>query len=136
VSFEDDLKAQAEAEHPSADVDVTLNGKLYTFRFRRMDGDEWANEVDKHPARPGVLVDMRYGYNLRSIVKAVAPRCGVRVDGDSEESLDADQWLQLFKVLDGAGVARFGDAIWGLNEFAPAAEVEAAKKALRSTATA
>ena len=128
MSFEDDLKAQAEAERPHADVEVKLNQTLYTFRFRRMNGDEWANEIDKHPARPGVLVDMRYGYNLRSIVKAVAPKCGVRLDGDVETVMDVEQWTQLFKVLDGAGVARVGDAIWGVNEYGPAAEGEAAKK--------
>jgi len=136
MSFDDDLKAQAEAERPFEDVSVAVNKNLHTFRFRRMDGDEWANEVDKHPARPGVLVDMRYGYNIRSIVKAVAPKCGVRMDGNVETVMDVEQWGKLFKALDGAAVARFGDAIWGLNEYGPAAEVEAAKKALASTGTA
>lgn len=130
MSFLDDLQAQTAAAVPTQDVELTLNGTLYTLRFKRMDGVEWATETDKHPARPGVLIDARYGYNLRSLVKAVALKTGSRVDGDTVVDLSEDEWKQLWKAVDGAAAQRIGDAVWALNEYLPAAEVEAAKKAL------
>jgi hypothetical protein len=139
VSFLDDLAAQAAAEPDTADVPVLVNGHLYTLRFTQMDGLEWASEVDKYPARPFILIDARYGYNLRALVKGIAHKCGVLLDGDTEVPLrtdppgtkdGVDQWGDLFKALDGSAVQRVCDAVWGLNEYAPAQAVEAAKKAL------
>lgn len=135
MAFLDDLEAQAQAQVPTQDVELTLNGNLYTLRFRRMDGVEWATETDKHPARPGVLIDTRYGYNLRSLVKAVALKTGGRVEGDTVVDLSEDEWKQLWKIIDGSAAQRIGDAVWALNEWLPSAEVEKAKKALNGSAT-
>lgn len=129
MSFVDDLKAEFEAPMPTEDVPVTLNGNLYTFRFTRMDGVEWASLTDLFPARPGVMLDMRYGYNLRPLTLAAAARSGQRVDGDQIVDLTEDQWRNLFKALPGASIQRFSDAIFLLNEHGPAQEVEQAKKA-------
>jgi hypothetical protein len=140
MSFQDDLNAQKSAAIPHRDVDVLLNGVLYLFRFKKMSGLDWASESDKYPARPGVLLDMRYGYNLRALTEGVAPLCGVRVDGDEEvplivetvsrENPDAvDEWADLFAGIDGSTFQRISDAIWDLNEYGPSQAVEAAKKA-------
>lgn len=129
MSFDDDVAAQIAAEKDFVNVDVTLNGKLYTFRFFQMDGLEWADQTDRFPARPGVLLDMRYGYNLRPLSKAVAPLSGKQVDGDTLIDLTPEQWEKLFKALPGAAVMRIGDALFNLNEYAPGEAVEAAKKA-------
>lgn len=129
LSFEDDIKAEFEAPKPTHDVDITLNGTLYTFRFTRMDGLEWASLVDLFPARPSVLLDMRYGYNIRPLTLAAAAKSGKRLDGDSYVDLTEDQWRNLFKALPGSSVQRFSDALFLLNEYGPAQEVEAAKKA-------
>lgn len=134
MSFEDDLKAQETAPVPSLDVDVLLNGNAHTLRFRRMNGMDWSAESDKHPIRPGVLIDMRYGYNLRALVKAVAPKTGVLVEDDVEREIDEEQWKSLFKALDGASTQRVCDTVWALNEYGPQQEIDAAKKARRSTA--
>lgn len=128
MSFEDDLKAELDRVKPTADVDVRLKGTLYTFRFEQMDGLEWADATDRFPARPGVLLDARYGYNLRPLSLLVASKTGARVDGDALVKLSEDQWRTLFKALPGAPVMRIGDVIFALNEYTPGEEVEALKK--------
>lgn len=129
MTFEDDLKAEFEAPKPTKDVDVKLNGKLYTFRFELMDSVEWASATDRAPARPGVLLDMRFGYNLRALVPLVAPMSGKRVDGDELVDLTPDQWRNLFKALPGASVMRIGDTLFDLNEYEPGEAVKELKKA-------
>lgn len=130
MSFEDDLKAEFEAEKPTHDIDVSLNGALYTLRFTQMDALTWAAATDMHPARPGVLLDMRYGYNLRPLSLLVAAKTGQRVDGEKLVDLTPDQWTNLFKALPGASVMRIGDALFDLNEIAPAEAIAALKKEL------
>jgi hypothetical protein len=129
MSFEDDLKAEFEAEKPHRNVDVKLNDKLYTLRFTVMDGIEWTAAGDMFPPRPGVLLDTRYGYNLRPLTLFVASKTGQRVDGEKLTDLTPDQWSNLFKALPGKSVSRIGDALFDLNEYTPGAEVEALKKA-------
>lgn len=128
MGFADDLKADFEAARPTRDVDIPLNGNLYTLRFERMDGSEWTQATDAAPARPGVLLDMRYGYNLRALVPPVAAATGSLVEGDKLVDVTEDQWRAIFKGA-GATVSRIGDAIFALNEYDPAAEVDALKKA-------
>jgi len=129
MSFEDDLKAESEVVKPTRDVDVSLNGNLHTIRFTQMDGTDWAAATDQAPARPGVLLDMRYGYNLRQLVYVVAPKSGKRVVGAEEVALTEDQWRLLLKSLKGGPMMRLGDALFILNEYEPDEEVAAAKKA-------
>jgi hypothetical protein len=113
----------------------------------QMDGIAWASETDKFPARPGVLVDQRYGYNLRPLTKHVAPKCSVLFDADGNEvELRVDppevkkdrvnQWADLFANIDGATFQRISDALFGLNEIWPAQAVDAAKKARTASAMA
>jgi hypothetical protein len=129
MSFDDDLDAQVAAEAEYADVDVLINGKLCTLRFFQMDGLDWADQTDRFPARPGVLLDMKYGYNIRPLSLAVAPLCGKMVDGDTLVDLTKEQWVKLFKGIAPASVMRIGDNIFNLNEYAPGEAVAAAKKA-------
>lgn len=128
MSFEDDLKAEYEALKPTSDVDIALNGNLYTLRFKQMDGTEWADACDRAPVRPGVLLDKKYGYNLRFLVTLAAPLSGGRVDGDSVVPLTPDQWRAILKG-NGRNVSRIGDAIFLLNEYGPEDAVDEAKKA-------
>lgn len=129
MSFDDDLDAQLARELDTVDVDVTVNGKLKTFRFTELDGLKWADLCDRAPARPGVLMDMRYGYDIRSLTTIAAPVSGVLVDGDTTSELSVAQWAKLLKGQPGAGIQRIGDALFSLNEWLPAQAVEEAKKA-------
>lgn len=142
MGFSEDLEAAKTAERKTAEEDVLLNGNLYTVRFVQMDGLDWAAETDRHPARPGVLIDLRYGYNLRSLVKAVAPLTGtvlkdgeevqLRVDPvDPKNPSDpnrVDEWRDFLKAISGAAVLRLGSVIWALNQWDPDNAIDAAKK--------
>jgi hypothetical protein len=148
MSFEDDLKAVSVAPVEYLDVDVLLNGNVHVFRFEQMDGLEWAAETDRHPQRPGVGIDSLYHYNLRSLIKAVAPMCGGRlVDGKvvklqvdpinpkkPHDKNRVDEWRDLWKRMDGNTFQRITNAIWALNERLPELQIEAAKKALSDSA--
>lgn len=143
MSFKDDLAAAKTADAPHADVTVLVNGKPYDLRFRQMEGPAWASETDRHPARPGVAVDMRYGYNIRSLTLGAAPKCGVLLDGDAEVVLRVDplgtkdrvdEWSDLLTSLSGHDFQRITDAIWSLNEYLPEQAVDAARKARANSA--
>lgn len=143
MSFKDDLAAAKTAEVPHIDVTVLVNGKPYELRFRQMEGPAWAAETDRHPSRPGVLVDQKYGYNIRSLTLGAAPKCGVLLEGDAETALrvDApglenrvDEWADLLTTLSGHDFQRVTDAIWSLNEYLPEQAVDAARKARASSA--
>lgn len=128
MSIDDELDAALSTERDFADLSINLNGKLRTFRFTQMDGMEWADLTDYYPAREGVLLDSRYGYNLRPLAKAAAPLCGKLIDGDKHVALTEEQWEKLFKGQPGATVMRIGDVIWNLNEFLPGQAIDALKK--------
>jgi len=139
MSFLEDLAAAKDAPRPTLDVVVLLNGTQYVLRFTRMSGIDWGNLVDKHPPRIGkgkqeaagvaddaaVLLDIRYGYNVRAVTREACTLSGVVVDG---EPLTADQWTETLTALDGAAHQRITDAIFDLNEYGPQAEVDAARK--------
>lgn len=130
MSFTEDLEEALNTAPDWADVDVTVNGKLQKLRFFQMDGMEWALELDRHPIRPGVLLDMSFGYNLRTMVYAIAPRCGKRVEANEQLlDLSQEQWQKLFKVLPGSSIRGIGDALISLNELIPQDLVNEAKKA-------
>lgn len=147
TSFEDDLAAAQTPEDEYTDVLVLINKKPHTLRFRPMDGLAWAAETDRHVPRPGVLIDTRYGYNIRTLTKGAAPQCGVRVvdgeehelrvdpfDPDDPKAVRVNEWDQLFKALSGHDFKRITDAIWLLNEYGPQEAVKAAGKELADSA--
>jgi hypothetical protein len=108
MTFEEDLAAAQVAPAETQDVEVLLNARVLVLRFRQMDG-----------------------YNLRSLTKAVAPKTGVRLDDDGEHELTDEQWTALLKALSGAHFQRVCDAVFALNEYAPAWKVRELKKGSR-----
>lgn len=147
TSFEDDLAAAQTPEDEYVDVRVLINKKPHTLRFRAMDGLAWAAETDRHIPRPGVLIDSKYGYNIRTLTKGAAVQSGVllvdgeerplRVDPFDPENPTADrvnEWEALFKVVTGHDFKRITDAIWFLNEYGPQQAIEAAGKELADSA--
>jgi hypothetical protein len=129
MSFDEDLDAALAAEVDWVTVDVSLNGVLRTFRFDRMDGQEYDALTNLYPPRLTATLDKFYGYNIHDVALACAPLSGRLVDGDTLVELSEDQWRKYFKGASGAAVGRIRDAIFNLNEYMPAQEVEAAKKA-------
>lgn len=131
---EDDFLADLEAVKAEApefiDVPFQLRGHLHRARFYALAGNSWSDLADRHPMRPGVLIDQKYGYNLRGLALESAQHAGRILNADgSERKLKPEQWTDLFKTVDGHTSQSFGDAIWGLNEFHPSQKLEALKKA-------
>lgn len=135
MAFLDDLRAAQAAPRNYADVPLLINGSLHTMRIRRMDGFDWTAETDRHPMRPGVAIDMKYGYNFRTLTKAAAPQSAVRVVDDEEVDISDDEWEVFFTpgTLSGRDFAALTDAIWALNVRHPELAIEAAKKALTNS---
>jgi hypothetical protein len=135
MSFSEDLKKAKSAEVPHQDVQVMVGGTSYTLRFRQMNAFEWASEVDRHPARGDTIdFDVSYGFNIRTLTQAVAPRTGVLVEGDVEKPLvqdeTTDEWSELLDAISGHDFQAISDAVFYLNYMAPQrALIEAASAA-------
>lgn len=114
MGFADDLKAQREAGKPTAEVPFKLNGNPYVLRFTQMDPWEWAEACDQHPARPGVNLDSAFGYNMRSLVRSVAPDIGTLLEGD--EPVEVPDWDDLFHAMSPSAVQRMCSEVFGLHE--------------------
>lgn len=147
TTFDDDLASAQAPEDHYIDVLVLINKKAHTLRFRQMDGMAWAAETDRHPPRPNVAIDTKFGYNIRTLTKGAAPQCGVLIVDGEEQALRVDpfdpdepmaervnQWEQVFKAITGHEFKRITDAIWFLNEYGPQQAIEAAGKELADSA--
>jgi len=148
MSFSDDLQAAKNAAVPFADVNVMLAGNLHTLRFRQMNGLDWNDAVDRHPLRPGVAYDSQYGYNLRTLTRYVARKCGARlvegkevplrvdpIDPDDPDAERVDEWADLFAALTGHFEGKIGDAIYNLNEYQSHVAVSKAQEQLKKART-
>lgn len=147
MSFKDDLEVAKTVERKYEDVEVLLNGHVHTLRFTASDPDQWADAVDRNPLRLGVAID-RYGFNLRGVVKTLAPKVGslivdgepvkLRVDPiDPQNPKDperVDEWADLLKSLGGHFIQKIGDAIFYLNVYSHTEALEEAKKKLKRSA--
>lgn len=139
MSFSDDLKAELSEPPAVVDVPFTLNKTGYVLRAAALQGWEWADELDRHPARPDAAFDRIFGYNIRAIVQAVAPRCMTLLKDDEPVAVTVDpaegvdEWADLLKAMSGSTVQRLCNAVFQLNE--PDSEVVSlAKKAQRAAA--
>lgn len=134
MTFAEDLAAAKSAKRPHLDVSVELNGRRHKFRFTQMDGSEYAQETLRHPPDLSIPLHRQYGYDLHSLSRAVAPRCGRRIEGKDEVELSSEEWADLFSVADGGAQEEIANSIFQLNEFASAKAVAAAKKVLDGSA--
>lgn len=114
-------KALDEFDHETQDALVTL-------KFSRAEGQTWALLTSAYPMRLDVALDRNYGYNYDAVTEAATRKTGRRVDDDGEHELTEEQWSRLFKVLSGHDVQVIRDAVWTLNEWEPAQNVEALVK--------
>lgn len=103
---------------------------VLTFRFRRMDGYDYAALCAKYPPRLDVQADLGAGgYNIDEVARAAAKASGVRLTDEGEEKPTPKEWDEIYGHLSGHDVKEIRDAIWSLNEFGPAQDLALAKKA-------
>lgn len=113
-------------------------GALVTLRFTSLPGSQWADITARCPVRLDAPIDRQYGYNMQAASTFAAPLCGVRVEDGAEVPLTVtpaaegvaavDEWADLFTTITGHEFIRIMDAIYELNEYAPAQRIAAAKK--------
>jgi len=97
-------------------LEDTMRESLVTFRFRALSFDRWNAIIALRPPREGVAVDARKGYDIVGATRAAAEASGWVVDGDSTESIPADEWADLWEKLSGGDFDRVWQAITRLNE--------------------
>jgi len=134
VGFREDIAAANVAPAASLTVPVEVNGKRYKLKFTKMLGTEYAAETLLHPPNIETSFGREYGYDIHSLSRAVAPRCGVLLDGKVEETLTPEEWADLFLALDGGAHEQIANTIFQLNEYSSAKAVAAARKVLDGTA--
>ena len=111
-----------------AKFDKKSKKALITLKFTPMDGYEWAQLTSAHPRRIEVPLDLQYGYDYDAVSKAAAIATGVMVTDAGEVPISEEQWGRLFKKFSGRDVEEIRDAVWLLNEYQPALQVEALVK--------
>ena len=115
-------------------------GALVTLRFTSLPGSQWADITARCPVRLDAPIDRQYGYDMQAASTFAAPLCGVRLEDGVEVPLTVtpasegvaavDDWADLFITITGHEFIRIMDAIYELNEYAPAQRIAAAKKGL------
>lgn len=136
MGFLEDLQA-AKAAVDSGDrvvtpnIDVVVNGRVYTVLYIRSDSAAWAEACVKHPPRPDVALDLQWGYNLSAVPVEVAEKSARVLEDGEEKTLTAEQWADLFEIMPGRTRRTIEANVWQLNENDPQQEIERAKKASR-----
>lgn len=97
-------------------LENAMRDDLVTLRFRAVSFDKWNGIIAKRPPRDGVAIDQRKGYNIVAVTKDAAEVSGWVVDGDSTETIPADEWADLWANLSGGDFDRIWGAITRLNE--------------------
>jgi hypothetical protein len=129
MGFAEDLEAVKTAGRRTDVVPIQLNGKRYKLKFTQMIGSEYAAETLRHPPRMEIPIDREFGYNLSSLSEAIAPKCGVLLDGKEEIELTNEQWADIF-ASDGGTAQEIVNSIFSLNQTATAKGLQQLKKAL------
>jgi hypothetical protein len=123
-------KARAANENAADDnwieVSTLFGDELAAIRFDAILGSAWASLTASHPPREDSKPDEYYGFDTDAVLRAY-PEHAIRVAGDR---IGADAWHRVLAVLDAPTLANCRNAIWALNQYAPAARIAAAKKAM------
>jgi hypothetical protein len=133
------LGAKSEAQEIQEKIDeLTLDASdKLVLRFTRLPGRDWARITSRHPVRPGVGIDMHFGYNYDAVCEDAAtysdPKTqesfGALIEDGERVELSREEWAELFDVLAGSDIESIRDAIWGLNEYEPEQRLQALVKA-------
>ncbi|MGO4583643.1 hypothetical protein AB4Z38_07110 [Arthrobacter sp. 2RAF6] len=110
------IAAVAEVQAKIDALESEMRDDLVTLRFRALSFDRWNGIIALRPPLEGVAVDARKGYNTVAVTKAAAEAGGWLVDGDTTESIPADEWADLWENLSGGDFDRIWGAVTRLNE--------------------
>lgn len=108
--------ATVEVQNRIDALEEAMRDSLVTLRFRALSFDRWNGIIALEPPRDGVAVDARKGYNIVAATKRAAEASGWVVNGDTTESIPADEWADLWENLSGGDFDRIWGAVTRLNE--------------------
>lgn len=110
------VAAVAEVQGRIDALEDSMRDELVTLRFRALSFDRWNQIIALRPPREGVAIDARKGYDIVSATKDAAEVAGWVVNGDTTESIPADEWADLWENLSGGDFDRIWGAVTRLNE--------------------
>lgn len=90
-------------------VQVVLGGEKVTVEVGKLTPDVWDDLVSTCPPRPGVEGDAMVGYNPKRLASLYPD---ISING---EPLSADDWADMYSVLDSAWRNNIEVTIWGVN---------------------
>lgn len=114
------------AEDNWIEVSTLLGGELVGIRFVAISGRAWSALTAERPPREKSASDATYGFNTDAVVESY-PAEAIRISG---EPVTPDMWKAIFGEIDAPTVKNCGNALWGLNQYSPAARIVNAKKAM------
>lgn len=108
-------KRKAEFEARYKELREGAADSLVTFRFTRLDPQQWADITAHAPERDGSAIDAQYHFNYHQVGKAAAVVSGAEVDGDTVKPVPAETWQELFGIIAGSDLERICVAVMDLN---------------------
>jgi hypothetical protein len=132
VGFRDDLATAKEhvADRVKTEVvPAVVNGTLYNVMFYRADSQVWAAATVKHPPRPDIDIDRRYGYNLSAVTREISESAGRVVEDGEEIELTAAEWSDFWEIVAPQTARLIEVNVWHVHEHDAEQEIARAKKA-------
>lgn len=130
-----------EAREALTELEASAGEGMIVLRFTQLPGHRWVEITGKHLPRTDNLIDRNHGYDYDAVtdeaaafVDAEGKAYGVRLEGDDEVAMSADEWAELRDAVSGHEVTSIRNAIWGLNVFLPKHKLEALGKAFGAAA--
>lgn len=123
-------KARAQVEKPeTVDVPVVVGDELVTLTFTKLLGADWIELSRLNAPRAGSQLDQNLGYNVDAVAGAY-PADKITVNGEAGA---AEEWAELFSLLDAPARTNVATGLWGLNHYGPAQRAVELGKASRAS---
>lgn len=133
MGFNEDLaaaKAAVDAGQPKKTglIPVVVNGVEYEVVFYRPSQEDWSAAARKSPPRTDVPLDVKNGYDISQVARAISAEYGRVVDVNGERKMPPEEWADFWAVV-ALPTARVIEAcIWYIVERDFEEEIRAAKK--------
>lgn len=98
---------------------VVVGDAVVELTFEKVLGAKWSELTASHGPRQGSERDTKFGYNLDAVSENY-PNARIRV---GEETPTADEWTELFRLLDAPYRETVALKLWQLNQFGPAKRI-------------
>lgn len=119
-------KVQAEIEKLEAEAAEFL----VTFRFTRLDAQQWIGITSRAAARQRVDVPLdNIGYHYHEATMTAAALNGKQVEGEKLLDVSSETWQKLWKLISGNDLDRICSVVFDLNVMSPVQDFLAGSRA-------